>query len=183
MTKKVIVFLANGFEEIEAIAPVDILRRAECKVEIISISDSNEVTGAHGITIIADTTIDKARSLEADALFLPGGMPGATNLNEHSGVKEAIQKQAASGKYVASICAAPLVLGGLGILTNKKATCYPGFEHTLIGANYTAGKCEVADNIITANGPGAAAILGFTLVELLVGKNTADELKKGMMFE
>lgn len=182
MSKTVIVFLAEGFEEIEAISPIDILRRAECEVTLVSITNTKTVTGAHGVTIIADKTFSEITSFETDLIFLPGGMPGSLNLNTHQGVKDIVKKQAEQGKYIAAICAAPLVLGGLGLLQNKQATCYPGHESTLIGANVTGEACVVDGNIITGNGPGAAAKLGFTIVSLLKGETVANQWKNGMMF-
>lgn len=182
MNKKVITFLAEGFEEIEAISPIDILRRAECEVITVSITHSNTVTGAHGITIIADAIFDDIQSFEADVIFLPGGMPGSMNLNAHEGVKHIVKTQAEQGKLVAAICAAPLVLGGLGLLQDKKATCYPGYEKSLVGAYVTKEQCVIDGNIITGNGPGAAANLGFTLVKLLQGETVANQWKNGMMF-
>ena len=126
--KKVALFLANGFEEIEALATVDILRRAQLTVETISISDKKSVTGAHNLSVIADKTFQEANFSDVGLLVLPGGMPGAKNLNEHEELKQLISQFNEEGKLIAAICAAPMVLGGLGLLKDRRATCYPGFE-------------------------------------------------------
>jgi len=182
MKTRIITFLAEGFEEIEAITPIDILRRAECEVITVSTTNSITVTGAHGISIVADTLFSEMESFDADVIFLPGGMPGSLNLNAHEGVKHVVKQQAQKGKFIAAICAAPLILGGLGILQNKQATCYPGYENTLTGAEISKQSCVVDANIITGNGPGAAAKLGFTLVSLLKGEAIANQWESGMMF-
>ena len=132
--KKAIVFLANGFEEIEAIGTIDMLRRASIEVTTVSITTDPIVVGAHQVPITADTTLDKADLKNQDALVMPGGMPGAANLDQSEPVKEALLEQYRQQKLVAAICAAPMVLGGLGLLKGRKATCYPGFEMKLIGA-------------------------------------------------
>ena len=121
--KKAIVFLANGFEEMEATGTIDILRRGGVEVTIVTINSSREVTGAHGMVYLADQTLAEADCTTADALVLPGGMPGATNLNACAPLRELLQAHYAQGKLVAAICAAPLVLGGLGFLQGRKATC------------------------------------------------------------
>ena len=128
--KKAIVFLANGFEEMEALGTIDILRRGGIEVTTVSITEETVVTGAHNVPVIADTTLDKATLNQADALILPGGMPGASNLNNSEAVKEALLQQYREGKIVAAICAAPMVLGGLGLLKGRNATCYPGLSHS-----------------------------------------------------
>lgn len=135
---KVYEFLANGFEEIEGLAPVDILRRGGIDATTVSITGSREVTTSHGVTILADTTFEDAGEMaDADLLMLPGGMPGSTNLNAHAGVLSTMRRQFDSGKLVAAICAAPMVLGTAGILQGKRATCSPGFQKYLTGAEYT----------------------------------------------
>ena len=147
--KKAIVFLANGFEEMEALGTVDILRRGGIEVTTVSITTDPVVIGAHNVPVTADTTLNNALLNDADALILPGGMPGASNLNDSEAVKEALLGQYREGRIVAAICAAPMVLGGLGLLKGRKATCYPGFEPKLIGANVTGEAVEVSDNVIT----------------------------------
>lgn len=180
----VYVFLANGFEDIEALAPVDILRRGGVEVTTVSINSGKEVESAHGIAVIADTTFDNVGSMaDADLLVLPGGMPGAKNLNEHEGVKQALLRQHEQGKCIAAICAAPLVLGGLGILEGRKATCYPGFEGTLKGAEYTAESVTTDGTITTGKGPGAAMAFGYQLLSQFTDKATVEALKQGMMYK
>lgn len=177
------VFLADGFEEIEALAPVDVMRRAGLSVTTVSTTGNLVVLGAHGIPVVADAQFGESDYADAALLFLPGGLPGATNLEAHQGLAQLLAEKAAdAGVVLSAICAAPLVLGGLGLLQNKLATCYPGFEDTMVGATYTAAKVTVDGNVITACGPGAAWELGFTFVEHFCGAAKADELRKGMQF-
>lgn len=179
--KKAIVFLANGFEEIEAIGTVDILRRAGIEVTTVSITADPVVVGAHNIPVTADVIIEKADLANSDALILPGGMPGAANLDQSEKVKEALLDQYRNKKLVAAICAAPMVLGGLGLLKGRKATCYPGFEIKLIGADVTGAAVEVSDNVITGKGPGLVTNFALTIVETLKSKAVAEEVAAGML--
>ena len=177
------VFLADGFEEIEALAPIDVMRRAGFSVTTVSVTDSLTVTGAHGIPVVADTLFAQCDYADAALLFLPGGLPGATNLQAHTGLCQLLTAKASQPDVIISaICAAPLVLGGLGLLQGKQATCYPGFEDTMQGAHYTAAKVTVDGHIFTACGPGAAWELGFTFVEHFCGADKADALRSGMQF-
>lgn len=177
------VFLANGFEEIEALAPVDVMRRAGLSVTTVSVTNNQIVIGAHGIPVVADAMFDELNYTDASLLFLPGGLPGATNLEAHAGLCQLLTAKATQEDVVISaICAAPLVLGGLGLLNGKRATCYPGFEDTMQGAEYTAEKVTVDGNIFTACGPAAAWDLGFTFVKHFCGDGKAEELRKGMQF-
>ena len=181
--KTMYVFLADGFEEIEALAPIDVMRRAGLSVTTVSVTSNRVVNGAHGIPVVADAAFDALDYADAALLFLPGGLPGATNLEAHEGLGELLKAKAKEeGVILSAICAAPLVLGGLGLLSGKQATCYPGFEDTMTGATYTAAKVTVDGNIFTACGPGAAWELGFTFVEHFCGAPKADELRKGMQF-
>ena len=179
--KKAIVFLANGFEEMEATGTIDILRRGGVEVTIVTINSSREVTGAHGMVYLADQTLAEADCTTAAALVLPGGMPGATNLNACAPLRALLQAHYAQGKLVAAICAAPLVLGGLGFLQGRKATCYPGFEDQLTGASITGEAVEVDDNVITGRGPGLVFNFGLALVAYLQGLEKADEVAEGML--
>ena len=181
---KVYVFLANGFEDVEALIPVDVLRRGGVEVVTVSIVEGSQVVEtAHRVQVVADAMFEDCDFADADLLMLPGGMPGASNLNAHDGVRKALLRQVASGKRVAAICAAPLVLGGLGLLRGKRATCYPGFEQTLDGATYTADLCTVDGNVTTGEGPAAAFPFAYALLEQLVSKQMADQIAEGMRYK
>ncbi|MDE7166903.1 MAG: DJ-1/PfpI family protein [Bacteroidaceae bacterium] len=175
-------FLASGFEDIEALAPIDIMRRAGLQVETVSITDEQVVTSAHGVPVVADRLLSEIDFGNAELLFLPGGLPGATNLDACQSLREGILQHAQASRLTAAICAAPLVLGHLGLLEGRKATCYPGFEIELHGAEYTATLVEQDGHFVTGKGPGAAMELGYVLVERLVNHETADALRRGMMY-
>ena len=180
---KVYVFLANGFEDVEALIPVDVLRRGGVEVVTVSVVEGTQIVEtAHKVQIVADAMFDDCDFSDADLLMLPGGMPGASNLNAHEGVRQALLKQHAAGKRVAAICAAPLVLGGLGILRNRRATCYPGFEQTLEGATYTGDLCTVDGNVTTGEGPAAAFPFAYSLLAQLVDEQTAQQIATGMRY-
>lgn len=181
--KTIFVFLATGFEEIEALTPVDVLRRAGLEVQTVSVMNEQIVAGAHGVPVVADKMFAEINPEDAEMILLPGGLPGATNLDEHAGLSELIMKFAEAGKPLSAICAAPLVLGNRGLLQGKKATCYPGFETYLTGAEYTANLVEVDGNVITGKGPGAAMEFAFAIVEEYCGIAKVQELKQGMMIE
>ena len=173
---KVYLFLADGFEEIEAIAPVDIFRRAGIEVITVSISDEKLVRGAHNISLMADALFSETDFLENDLLYLPGGMPGTKNLDAHEGLKKLLLKQASSNKKIAAICAAPSILGKLGLLNGKEAICYPGFEDQLTGAVLSKEKVVKSGAISTAKGAGVAIQFSLKLVEELKGKQAADKI-------
>lgn len=179
---KVYEFLANGFEDIEALAPVDILRRGGVEVVTVSITASRSVETAHGVTVEADRHIADIDLSDADMLVLPGGMPGAANLMESEAVCNALLAQHKAGRLIGAICAAPMVLGKLGILEGKRATCYPGFEQHLDGATYTADMVTADGNVITAKGPGAAMAFGYRLLSCFVSEQEVEALKSGMMY-
>lgn len=179
--KNIAVHIAEGFEEIEAVTIIDILRRAEIKVLLISITNKLEVTGSHGIKIITDQLFGDVNYDLIDMIVLPGGMPGAANLNEHLGLREQILNFNESKKPLGAICAAPLVFGNLGILKSKKATCYPGFENQLHGAFVTGEDVVIAENIITGKGAGVAIEFALSIVEMLKGKALATELAKKLV--
>ncbi|MEZ5105926.1 MAG: DJ-1/PfpI family protein [Draconibacterium sp.] len=179
--ENIAVFLANGFEEIEAVSIIDVLRRANLEVTIISITGKTEVKGSHNIVINADLLFEDVNFNKVDMIVLPGGMPGAKNLNNHEGLKKQIIQFNQAGKPLAAICAAPLVYGQLGILKGKKATCFPGFEDYLMNANITNSKTQVDGNIITGKGAGVAIDFALKIVEMLRGKDIAQELAQRMI--
>ena len=179
---KVYEFLANGFEEVEGLAPVDILRRGGVDIKTVSVTGSEYVETSHGITIKADLTIEDADLSDADMLLLPGGLPGATNLRDHEGVCVALKAQAAKGGRIGAICAAPLVLGHLGLLEGRYATCYPGFEKFMTGAHYTHELFTNDGNIITGEGPAAPLPYSYEILRMFKGDDTVASLKEGMMY-
>ena len=184
--KKVYVFLADGFEDVEALIPVDVWRRGGLNVTTVSISDFPLVNSAHGVNVEADIMFEQGEFDDADLIFLPGGMPGASNLFAHKGVCKAVVDQFAAGKKVAAICASPaVVLAPLGILEGKKATCYPGFESVLAenNATYTGNLFTVDGNVTTGEGPAAAFPFAYELLAQLVNKQTADQIAEGMRFK
>ncbi len=175
-------FFSTGTEEIEALGTADIIRRAGLDLKIVSVTGERLVTGAHGMNIQTDILFEEADFFEADLLVLPGGMPGAANMAAHSDLCERIRDHVYLGRPIAAICAAPLVLGRLGLLEGKRATCYPGFEGELAGATCTGALVEVDGQFITGKGPAAVFEFGYTLVELLKDKATADALRQGMLW-
>jgi 4-methyl-5(b-hydroxyethyl)-thiazole monophosphate biosynthesis len=181
--KKIAVHLATGFEEIEAITIIDVLRRANHEVTMVSMTDSTKVTGGHQIPVIADVLFSELDYSTIDALVLPGGMPGAKNLDLHQGLQKQILQFNSDKKLLGAICAAPLVLGHLGILKGKKAVCYPGFEPELHGAELLKTAITVSGNVVTGRGVGAALTFALQLVEELSGKEKSDQLAKAMLVE
>lgn len=181
--EKIGVFLADGFEEIEGLTVVDILRRAGVEVTTISIMGRKEICGAHQITVLADALCEEVSFENLDGVVLPGGMPGTTNLGAHDGVKKQIAAFAKAGKLVAAICAAPSVLGENGILKGKKAACYPGFEEKLLGAEVVFDEVAEAGNIITSRGMGTAIPFALRLTAYLTTEEKAEELAKGIIYK
>ena len=176
----VYVFLADGFEEAEALVTVDILRRAGHKVVLVGV-DKKEITGSHGIKVVADIKTGEFAPVDLEAVILPGGMPGTLNLEANKTVCDAAKTAYKKGKLVAAICAAPSVLGHLGLLKGRVATCYPGFEKELIGARYANLPTVTDGNIITAKGAGAVFEFGFAIVEHLAGSSGAsNKLRESM---
>ena len=179
---KVYEFLATGFEELEALAPVDILRRGGVEVTTVSVTGSLFVESSHGVTVKADQLFEDTDVSDADLLLLPGGMPGSKNLNAHEGVRAALMKHAAKGELIGAICAAPMVLGSLGLLQGRRATCSPGFEIYLTGAEYTGELVTEDGNIITGEGPAASMPYAYALLARFTDEQAVTTLKKKMQF-
>ncbi len=174
-------FLADGFEEVEALCPLDILRRAGLEVTTVGVGGKDMIVGAHGIAVQADIPDIMYRDSSPDMVILPGGMPGAANLDESKTVDAALKVAAKKGAYLCAICAAPLVLGKRGYLKGKSAVCYPGFEEYLKGATVSESETVVKDgNVITAKGMGAAFEFGLELVRALKDGETAEGIKNSV---
>lgn len=177
--KKALIFLTTGFEEIEALATVDILRRGGVEIKTVSLTETKIVEGSHGVPVVADLMYKEAGFTTADILILPGGTP---KINEHEELRREVKVFYDKGKTIAAICAAPMVFGTLGILKGKKATCYPGFEKYLEGAVLETDKAVVVDgNVITGRGPGLTFDFALQLLETLEGKSKRDEVAKGLL--
>jgi len=179
---KVCLHLADGFEEIEAISVVDILRRADIAVQLVSIMGKKEVVGAHHVAVIADILFEDVNYVDVDMIILPGGGGGTQKMAEHTGLKQQLTKQAMDNKWIAAICAAPTILGELGLLAGKAATCYPGCEPQLTGAKALTSPSVIVDGkIITSRGPGTSLEFGLKIVEVLKGLEVANNIKEQMV--
>ena len=179
---KVFAFFAEGYEEIEALTVVDILRRADIEVKMVSVTDENEVMGAHGINVAMDNVINEIDFNEGDMIFLPGGIPGTPNLANCELLVKNIIKYNEEGKKLAAVCAAPSIYGNLGLLECKKATCYPGFEEELKGAIVVADRVVTDGNITTSRGMGTTIDLGLEIVKIYKGQEYADDLGKKIQY-
>jgi 4-methyl-5(b-hydroxyethyl)-thiazole monophosphate biosynthesis len=179
--KPIYIHLAEGFEEIEAITIIDVLRRAALNILTVSVTGEQEVNGSHGIPVKADLLFEKVKYEEAQMIILPGGMPGSRNLMEHQGLRKQLLSFNESGKYIGAICAAPMVLGDLGILKGKNAVCYPGFEGNLKGAKVQTQPTVIDGNIITGRGVGAAHEFSLKIVSLLKGPEASLKLRQALL--
>jgi len=183
MSKRVLVPLADGFEEIEAITPIDVLRRAGADVTVASVRGLS-VKGSHGITVQAEMTLGDCATMEFDLIVLPGGMPGAAHLAESGMLCEMLKKHHENNRPLAAICAAPaVVLNPLGLLGKERVSCHPSFRAKLDDANRTEERICVGDRLVTAAGPGVAMEFALALVELLVSREKAEELAKAMVLK
>lgn len=182
MNKKVYVFLADGFEEIEGLTVVDVLRRAGAEVCTVSVMGTKKIEGSHKINLEADAVFEECEFSDADLLVLPGGMPGTLNLGAHEGLTELLKKENEKNTGIAAICAAPSVLGDLGILKGKKAVCYPGFEERLTGAEVLKVPAVTDGNVTTSRGMGTAIAFSLELTARLFGREKAEELAKGIIY-
>lgn len=175
------VFFATGYEEVEALTVVDILRRAGIETDMISVTGQLEVTSSHGVTIKMDKLIEEIDD-SARMLVLPGGIPGTPNLKAHQGLRDLINRYAESGKYLAAICAAPTVYGEMGLLSGRRATCYPGMEDGLVGATTLTEPVVVDGNFITSRGLGTAIDFALRLVAILKDEGTAKDLASKIVY-
>ncbi|MDR0537657.1 MAG: DJ-1/PfpI family protein [Tannerellaceae bacterium] len=180
--KKAAIFLADGFEESEAIVTADVLIRAGIETDLISVGENFFVRGAHSLLILAGKRIDDLKDWSGyDAFILPGGMPGTDNLNNNAILKSILCQVYEEGKLLAAICAAPVILGRLGLLKRRKAVCYPGFESRLEGAILLDDLVVTDGNVITSKGPGGAFCFGLAIVEYLCSKKEADDIATGLL--
>ena len=180
--KRSFLFLAEGFEEIEALTVVDVMRRAGMDLKTVSITECHKVLGAHGIPVLADILLSEADMENAEWLIAPGGMPGSTHLSNCETLNRALKQHAQAGGKIAAICAAPaVVLYPLGILDGKEATCYPGFEKECVKAKMSDSPVVVCENVITANGPATALRFALTIVANSMGDGIAQEIGSGML--
>lgn len=180
---RIAIFMAVGFEEIEAISTIDVLRRGGMEVELISVSGNEDVEGGHGISVKCSRLFYNVDYAEYDALVLPGGMPGTDNLNKHEGLIELLQKFVGEGKKVAAICAAPMILGQLGMLEGKEAICYPGLEEHLTGAHLSNQSVVRDGQLITAKGAGVAMAFGLEILKWFLPLDEVTTLKEKMILE
>ena len=180
---KVYIFLADGFEEIEALTVVDLLRRAAIEISMVSITGRLEVKGAHRISVLSDILFENANIADADLLVLPGGMPGTVHLMDHEGLDNLLRDFHMRKKNIAAICAAPSVLGSKGILAGKKATSYPGFESKLTDSIVTNLDVVEDGNVITSRGLGTAIDFSLSLIDKLIDKNAARRIADGIIYK
>lgn len=177
------VLLGSGFEEAEALVPVDLLRRAGVEVVLTALTEELEVSGGHGITVKADTTLSRLDRSELEMVILPGGLGGVAAISHCPEALELIRSLSARGKYVAAICAAPTLLASLGLLEQRKAVCYPGMEDEMAGAEVQIGSPVVTDEyFITAEAAGSSFVFGLKLVELLKGAEVAEQVKNSVHY-
>ncbi len=180
---KVIVFLADGFEEVEAITVVDYLRRMNIIVDTVSITKENVVKGAHNISILADKSLEEISEIGSyDGVIIPGGLPGATNLRDDEKVIDFVKKINDNRKLVAAICAGPIVLERADIIKGKNITSYPGFDKELKSGNYIEQNVVRDENIITARGPALAVDFAIEIVKYLLGEENARKLKNNILY-
>ena len=178
---KVYAFLADGLEEVECLAVVDVLRRSGVEVTLVSVTGDRKVTGSHGIELGTDALFEDVNPDVADVLFLPGGMPGTNNLKAHMGLRAAVECANKQGRRIAAICAAPSILGSMGLLKGRTATCYPGFEEKLEGALVFTDPVVKDGNITTSRGLGTAIPFALELISQLEGEVKARQIKKSIV--
>ena len=180
---KIAIFFAKGYEEIEALAVVDICRRCGLEIDMVSVTEELRVEGSHGISVGMDKTFSQVDFNEYDMLVLPGGGPGTRGLEAHEGLMKQIDAFYEAGKYIAAICAAPSIFGHRGILKGRKACCYPSFESHLEGAQVTAGPVEIDGHVITSRGMGTAIPFGLAIAGIFCGQEKAEEMAHTIVYK
>lgn len=180
--KKIYIFLADGFEEIEGLTVVDLLRRASLEAVTVSIMGKKEIVGSHRIIVQADELFEDVDFEDAAMLVLPGGMPGTLHLGEHIGLHQVLEKKMKENCPISAICAAPSILGDMGMLIGKRAVCYPGFEERLTGASVSENAVEVDGNITTSRGMGTAIPFALAIIERFKGKEEAEKIGKSVIW-
>ncbi|MCM1496207.1 MAG: DJ-1/PfpI family protein [Bacteroides sp.] len=178
----VYLFMADGFEEVEGLTVVDLLRRAGVELQTVSIMKRRNVISSHQVELMADILFEEMQE-EAEMLILPGGIPGTPNLKAHEGLGALIRQCAEKNTYLAAICAAPTVYGSMGLLEGKRATCYPGMEAELLGAKVSYDSVVIDGNFITSRGLGTAIDFGLALTEVLKGKEAAESIAQKIVYE
>ncbi|MEG0156724.1 MAG: DJ-1/PfpI family protein [Anaerovoracaceae bacterium] len=177
------VHLATGFEEVEATTIVDILRRGGAQVQLVSIQEEKAVTGAHGMVLQADITFEEADYSTCEMIVLPGGLPGTYHLQDHVGLTEQIKSFAAQEKWIAAMCAAPMIFGALGLLEGKEATIYPGMEKELVGAIAVTTPVAISGKVITSQAPGTAMLFALALLGAVAGEAVMEEVREGLKMQ
>lgn len=175
------VHLAQGFEEIEAVTVVDILRRGGLDVKTVSVTGAREVAGSHGIPLTADLLFEDADYGACEMMVLPGGLPGTTNLQKHKALMKTLTEFSASGRPIAAICAAPMIFGAMGLVRGKRATIYPGMEDELQGALVQNDRVVEDGGVVTSQGPATAMEFALALLARMAGQKTADRVKGGLL--
>ena len=182
MSKKVYIFLADGFEDIEGLTVVDLLRRAGIDIKTVSIKETKQIQTSHGITMLTDTTFAETDFADADMLVLPGGMPGTKYLAGYKPLTDLLTDFNSKGKKIAAICAAPSVLGQAGVLEGKHATCHPGFEEKLTGASVSYDNVVTDGNVITSRGMGTVIDFGLAIVSYFGSEELVEDVRKHLVY-
>lgn len=180
---KIAIFFAKGYEEIEALSVVDICRRCDIVIDMVSVTEEKKVEGAHGIVVEMDKTFSQVDFAEYDMLVLPGGGEGTRNLEAHEKLMAQVDAFYEAGKYIGAICAAPSIFGHRGFLKGRKACSYPSFESHLEGAVVTAGPVEVDGHVVTSRGMGTSILFGLAIAALFVGQDKAEEMAKAIIYK
>ena len=181
--KRAVILFAEGYETVEALLVVDLLRRGGVEVTMASITEDEFVRSSHGVNVEMDAVLGEVDILDYDAIILPGGMPGTTNLKEDENVRKAVQEAYDDGRYVAAICAAPTILADMGLLKGKRATCYPDMESEIEDAYLTGAPVATDENIITSQGVGTAIDFALKLIEVLISEEKAVEIADSIVYQ